>query len=210
MVEVFGHRAPHQLIDGAGHFAARGAASNHHNGLQKGPLFAVGGLLGLLEGHQQPAANLFGVLEDLHRRGNAAPVVMAKEAAARSGRQDQVVIGHGLAIEDDLLGLGLDLADLTQQHLHIALGPHQLAQWRGHIAAGDQASRHLIQQRLEQVEVALIDQRDAHIGAFEGFASLDAGKSTTNDHHMGLAAQLLHRRLEFKKETLTGGSHRPC
>ena len=108
-----------------------------------------------------------------------------------------MVIGHGLAIEDDLLGLGLDLADFTKQHLNIALGPHQLAQWGGHIAAGDQASCHLIEQRLEQVEVALVDQRDAHISALEGLAGLDAGKATTNDHHMGLAAKFLSRRLEF-------------
>ena len=58
----------HQLDQGPGQLATGGACSHHHHGLQERPLLGVGGLFGFLEGHQQPPANLIGVLEDLHGR----------------------------------------------------------------------------------------------------------------------------------------------
>ena len=97
-----------------------------------------------------------------------------------------MVVGHRLAVEDDLLGIGLDLGHLAEQHLHVALGAHQLPQGCGHISAGHQAGGHLIEQGLEEVEVALVDQGDAHIGALEGLAGFDAGKAAADNHHVGL------------------------
>ena len=57
----------HELDQGAGQFAARGATTHHHGRLQKSAPGWVGSLLSLFEGHQHAPANLIGVLKDLHR-----------------------------------------------------------------------------------------------------------------------------------------------
>ena len=92
--------------------------------------------------------------------------------------------------------------------MHIALGPHQQPQGGGHIAQAHQSSGHLVEQRLEKVEVAFIDQGDAHIGALETLAGLNAGETAAHYHHMGFIAQFLHGRFQFQKEPLGREGHR--
>ena len=50
----------------------------------------------------------------------------------------------------------------------------------GLVSRGD-----LIEQRLEQVEVALVNQGDAHIRLGQSLAGMHAGKAPTDNHHMG-------------------------
>ena len=95
-----------------------------------------------------------------------------------------MVVAVGLAVENDLLALWVHRGDLSQQHLHVVLLAHQFAQRRGHITSRDQTCGYLIKQGLEQVEVALVNQGDAHIGLGQGLAGVHPCKATTHDHHM--------------------------
>ncbi len=76
------HGFAHQLGKGARQFAAGGTTTDDHHGLQESALLGVWRLLGLLKGHEDAPADFLGVLEDLHRWCDAAPVLMAKEGAA--------------------------------------------------------------------------------------------------------------------------------
>ena len=131
---------------------------------------------------------------------------MAEKRAPGPGRQHQVVIAVGLAVEDDLLSLGVHLGDLAEQHLHVALLSDQFTQWGGDIPPGDQASGDLIEQRLEQVEVAFIDQGDPDIGLGECLTGMDPCETSPNDHHVGGVSELFGWGLQFQKKMVA--SHR--
>ena len=45
-----------------------------------------------------------------------------------------MVIAVGLAVEHDLLALGVHRGDLAQEHLHVVLRSHQFSQRGGDIA----------------------------------------------------------------------------
>ena len=96
-----------------------------------------------------------------------------------------MVVAVAVVVEHHLLGLGIDIHHLAQQDLDIGGMAHHLAQGRGHIALRHQSRGHLIEQGLEQVEVAFIDQGDAHRLAGQGMAGLEASKATAHNHHMG-------------------------
>ena len=129
---------------------------------------------------------------------------MAEVAAAGAGRQDQVVVGQLPVVEHDLFGLDVYLLNFAQQHLHIRGLAHQLAQGRGHVALRHQPGGHLVQQRLEQVEVALVDQGDPHRLIDQGVAGLEPGEAAAHDHHMGQGFQPLIGGLQFQEEAFAG------
>ena len=194
----------HQLRDRSSHLAATGAGSNNHYGLEKLTCAWIRCLLRLFHGHQQAPTDLFGVLQDLHRRRKGAPIVVAKKGAAGSGGQHQMVVAVGLSVEDDLFPFGMDVRHFAEQDLHIALLANQLTQRCCDIAAGNQARRNLVQKGLEKIEVALVDQRDAHVRLGQSFAGVDAGESPTDDHHVRHIAQAFLRWLQLQEEMGTG------
>ena len=116
---------------------------------------------------------------------------MTEEGASRSCRQHKVVIAVSLAAEDDLLVFSLDLSDFTKQHLHIALASNQLPQRSRYITTGDQSRRNLIEQRLEQIEVAFVDQGDANVCLGQSLAGTNTRKSAAHNDDVGRVSQTL-------------------
>ena len=92
-----------------------------------------------------------------------------------------MVVAVSLSVEDDLLPFRVDLCDLTQENLHIVLIANEFSKRGRHISTGNQSCGDLIQQRLEQVEVAFFDQSDSHIRGCECLAVIDPGEPTTDD-----------------------------
>ena len=127
---------------------------------------------------------------------------MAEERAAGSRGQHQVVVAVGLAVENDLLAFGINVGHLSQQHLNVALLANQLPQGGGDVSTGHQTRGDLIEQRLEQVEVALVNQGDAHIRLGQSLAGMHTGKPPTDNHHMGCMAETFLGGVQFKKEML--------
>ena len=202
LAEVAAEALLGEIAERAGQLAARGAAADHHHRLQEAAALTVRRLLGLLDRRQQAAADLIGVLEDLHRRRLGAPVLMAEVTAARSGGQDQVVVAIAPVVEHQLAVGGIEIDDLAQQHLHIGGLLQQPPQRRGHVRLRHQPGGDLIEQRLKQIEVALVDQGHPHGLSGQGSGGLDAGKPSSDDHHMGPGGHRLHRWREFEKEAL--------
>ena len=140
------------------------------------------------------------MLEDLHRGGQRTPFLPAEIGAARSGGQDELVIAVVLAVEHHLAGLGIDIDHLSQQDLNIGRIAHHLTQGGGDIGLRHQSRSHLIQQRLEEVEVAFIDQGDAHWLTRETMADLQARETTPNHHNVGPVQHRLIGRIELEKK----------
>ena len=167
--EVARQRVAGELGDLAGHLDAGGTGADHH---ERQPLVAPLGIaleLGGLEGGQDAAADGQRALERLHLGRMRAPLVVAEVGVVRAARDDQRVVGHRFRCrqiadrpEDHLAPLEVEALDLGEQHAHVAVALEHRPQRIGDLARRQRAGRDLVGQRLEQVEVAPVDQRDLH------------------------------------------------
>ena len=82
-----------QLGDGPRHLHARRAGADHHEGEEAPSRLGVAGLLGVLEGLQDAAADAGGVVDILEARRDLSHSVMAEIGVPRAGGQHQHVIG---------------------------------------------------------------------------------------------------------------------
>ena len=115
----------------------------------------------LLEGEQDPAADLEGVLERLQPRRVRLPFVVAEVGVARAGREDEVVVRQAA------VGAARPRAPprrsphrLGEQHAGVRLAPQDRADRVGDVAGRQRRRRDLVEERLEEVVVAAIDDGD--------------------------------------------------
>jgi hypothetical protein len=86
--------------------------------------------------------------------------------------------GHGAS-------LGVGDCHLSHFDVHFGMAAKRLPKRRRHIASAQFLSGPLIQQRLELVEVVLIDERDPYLIALGQVAGTsEPGKSAADDHHV--------------------------
>ena len=98
---------------------------------------------------------------------------------------DQGVVGDRAAVGDeDLATLRVEPDGLTQDHGRVALLSKHRAQRLGDVAWRQRAGRDLVEQRLEQVEVAPIDQGQADLGIDPEVARrVEPAEPATDDGH---------------------------
>ena len=153
---------PHQIVEGCRQLTAGRPTADDDDGLQPLAPLQVRGLLGFLQGLEDLAPDGVGILQGLHGNGFTAPFVMAEVAAGGPGREHEMVVLVAAVVEDHLLLIGIDVLHFPHQDLDVfGLAQHH-AQGGGDIGLGDQPGGHLIEQRLEEVEVAPVDQGDAN------------------------------------------------
>ena len=158
--EVAGQGAVRELGDLAGHLDAGRSGADDDEGQQVVDVLAARGAdLGQLERAEDPPAQLEGVVDALHARGELGEVVVAEVGLAGAGGDDQrVVRRRQLAPEDlrgDRPGLEVDVDDLAEQDLGVLLPRQHLAGRRRDLSLGEDAGRDLVEQRLEQVVAGL-------------------------------------------------------
>ena len=159
--KVARQRPPRDLRQRARELDARWAAADHHE-RRPGPLRLGRGLeLGRLERTQDPTADVQRVADSLQSGRVRRPFVVAEIGVGHPGRHDEVVVVEVAIFEEDALLLHLDPLDDAHEDRDVALPPEQLADRRRDIGRGERRGRHLIKQGLEQVMVALVDQRDS-------------------------------------------------
>jgi hypothetical protein len=115
--------------------------------------------LGGLEGDQDLAPDARRVVDRLESRGVARPFVVAEELMPGPGGHDQRVVGYRAAVGQ--LDLTLDRVEpdrLAQQDRGVVISAEDAAQRLGDVAGRDRAGGDLVQQRLEDVVVAPIDE----------------------------------------------------
>jgi hypothetical protein len=135
---------------------------------------------------------------------------MAEVAAAGARGQDQVVVAEMGTVENDALLLWIQIHHLPKQHLHVLVFREELAQRDGDIGFGDQSRGHLIEHGLEEIEIALVDQRHPHGLTGEAPGGLDAGEPSSHDHHMGPGLHAFLRRLQLEEKALGCHGRRGC
>src|SRR5262249_27819518 len=157
--------------------AGRPGADNDE-GHERRPLLRVWLALRLFEGEEDAAANGRRVLERLQARRERLPIVMAEIGVARAGRQNERVVGeHRAVIEMQLATLLVDGLDRGEQGRDLLALAKQMSDRPGDLRWRERRRRRLIEQRLEQVMVATIDDRDADWRAGKPVNGFEPAKS---------------------------------
>ena len=156
--KIAGQRPPGDLRQRAGQLDAGRTAADHHE-RRPGPLgLGVGLQLGRLEGAQNAPPDVQRVAHCLQSRRVRRPLVVSEIGVRHPGRDDEVVVVEVTVLEQDALLFHLDPLDGAHEDRDVALAPEQLADRRRDVRGGQRRGRHLVEQRLEQVMVALVDR----------------------------------------------------
>ena len=138
--------------------------------------------LGCLERVQDPPAVGRRVLEGLQSRRVCLPVIPAEVMVTDSGRQHQGVIGEVAAAAPHNLADEVEGNDLLEEHLDVALPPEDRAERRRDVRGGQHSRRDLVEERLEHVMIASVEERDLHRGTAERFRGPQPRESPSDDH----------------------------
>jgi hypothetical protein len=99
--------------------------------------------------------------------------------------QHQRVVSDGAAVfEVKLVQLAIDPADHRQQRRNFFPIPEKVAHGPGNLRRRKRGSRDLVEQRLEQVMVSLVDDCYANRGASQTSRDFQPTKSSTNNHNV--------------------------
>jgi hypothetical protein len=165
-----------------GQLHARRSGADHDEGQQPAPppllLLALGGL----EGQQHPPPDVEGVLQALEAGGMGRPVVVAEVRVRGARGHDQEVVGQLAVGEPHALAGHVDARGLGHQHRDVALPPEDAPDRRRDRGRRQPRHRDLVEQRLEHVVVATVDERHAHGRAPERPGGLEAAEAAAQDH----------------------------
>ena len=192
MAEFIRQRVPRDLDQRTGKLHARGPAADDdeaHAGLALGIVAGRLRKFGALESADDAGADVEGVGQGLEPGCEGRPLVVAEPLIDGAGTDDEVVEGDGrAAVELHGPRRHVDAGHLGLQHreppaLHL-LAQH-VADGRRHGRRGQARGSDLIQQRLEEVVVGAVDERDLDASpcarAAQDAHSLQATKAAADD-----------------------------
>ena len=185
--EVALERAVGELGDLAGHLdPGRAGADDDEGQVVVDVVASVGAELGHLEGSEDPAAELERVVDRLHAGRVLGEVVVAEVGLGGARGDHQRVVGRDRRAAEHLAGdlalLEVDGGDLAEQDLRVLLAAEDLTRRRRDLALGEDAGRHLVEQRLEEVVRGLGDHRDLDVGPPQRLGAEEAAEPGPDDH----------------------------
>ena len=149
------------LAERAGQLDAGRAAADDDERHPLGPADRVGFPLGRLEGDEDPPPDLGRVVDRLEARRVARPLVVAEVRVADAGRDDERVVADRPAVgHADLAPDRIERDGLAEEHRRVRPLAEDRAQRLGDLAGASAPGRDLVEQRLEEMEVAPVDERD--------------------------------------------------
>ena len=167
---------------GAGKFEAGGTGADDNEG-EPGAFFGFRfGALGAFEGVEKVVTHAGGFFDGFEAGGVFAPVVVAVVGDLGAGSDDKRVVGKGAAVgEKHFFGLGIDVDSFAEKNFNILLVAEDRTDGRGNFGGGERTGGYLVEERLEEVEVALVEEGDVHVGALKGLCGDETGEASTQD-----------------------------
>ena len=139
---------------------------------------------GFLKDMEQVIARCHSAFHILQLKAVLLDLLHAEEICLPAHGKDQIIIGNNRTIGLDIAGLKIDRRDLAHQEVDIVVPAEDRPQGIGDLR-GDQAGNgHLVQQRLEEVIVMAVDNRDLHGRARQFLCSLQATESRADNDNM--------------------------
>jgi hypothetical protein len=197
--------------DDARELGPGGPPADDDEGEQRVPLGRVVRLLGLLEGEQEAATDLEGVVDALETRRVLLPLIVAEVGVPRPGGEHQEVVRDlaPLLVHVHDAPLGVHLLHRGHEHRGVPLFAQEPADGHGDVARGQHRRRHLVEQRLEEVVVRAVDDRHVHRGALELLRRLDPREPAADDHHVRAAPAPLSSHAPLQSARHTPAPARP-
>ena len=143
-----------------------------------------------LEGAQQPCPHRERALQRLDLRRHLPPFVVAEVRAVRSAGDDQRVEGRdrarvaGERIESHLAGAEVEVLDLRHQHADVSAPLEDRAQRIAKTSPAERTGRHLVGERLKEMEIAPVDQRQLDGRARQVLRGLEPAEAPADDHDL--------------------------
>ena len=161
VAEVSRQREARDRRQHAGQLDACRTAADDHEGHVGRALRGVGRALGALEREQPAPAKLDRVLDALEARRERFPLVVAEVRVPRAGGDDEIIIIELVGRPRSRTTRASDrCASLRSSAPRCSLLAQQPADRRRDVARRQRRRRDLIEQRLEDVVVGAIDDRD--------------------------------------------------
>ena len=156
------------------------------------PSLFIGFALGHLEGQQNATPDLQRVVDALESGRVGFPLRVPEIRVAGSRRQNKVVVLQLAVPQDHLSRADIDGDGLCQKNPCIFLSAKDGAYRVGNIAGGQPGRGDLIQQRLEQMIIATIDDGDTDIAILQGSRCAQAPEPCSHDDDTCWGTQLSH------------------
>ncbi len=175
----------HQLDDGARQFHTGRTAANDYKREQCGAARRVRFPLGALQRQEHPAANRGCIFQRLETRREGLPFIMAEIGMSRAGGEHQgIECDGGAVLQFHAAVLRIDTADRAEQRGHFLAPAHEEAYRPGDFRSRERGGADLVQQRLKQMMIALIDDGDAHVRAGQLLGRRQTAEPGADDDHM--------------------------
>ena len=105
----------------------------------------------------------------------------------RARRKNQIIVMDFAVVGYNNVALLVDAARLRHEQIDVFVVAEERTHRVGDFARLQNRSRHLIQQRLEQVEIVTIDKRNLDVLLGEQLTDFDTAEAAAHDYDMGLA-----------------------
>ena len=205
--EVGSQRLPRDLRERARHLHAGRSGADDDERQQPPLLVRIRCALRRLEGHQDPLPDPERVVERFQAGRVLRPLVAAEVRMRRPAREDEVVERDRLVVVDDeAMPRRVDRLHVGEQDLDVFLMPEDPPDRRRHVSRRQRGGRDLIQQRLKQMVVVPIEQRDFQRRALRTPAPANNPAESATDNHdarPGRSATTLRRPQR------SGGANQP-
>ncbi len=167
----------------AGELDARRPAADDDEGEPGAARIGVELTFGMLERGEDAAAHRGRVLDGLEPGRDRLPIRVAKVMVAGARSEHQDVIADRAVAEDEPARGRLEIDGLGEDDVRIGLAPQHEAERGRDVARVQAARRHLIEERLEEMEVSPVDQRDRDRSPAERLCHVEAAEAAADDHH---------------------------
>jgi hypothetical protein len=143
-------------------------------------------------GQQHAPADLERVLQALEARREGLPVVVAEVRVAGARGQHQRVVAELALVQDQAAAGQIHRLDLGQEHRHVGRASQNRAQGRRDVGRIERGGGHLIEQRLEEVVVAAVEEGDPCRPAREGARRVEPAESPSDDDDVRVSVTRVH------------------
>lgn len=139
-----------------------------------------------------------------------APLVFAVVGSFGTGGDDERVIGEDAAIEErDGFRDGIEIMGFAEKDFGVFLVAKDGAKGSGNLSGRKRAGGDLVEKRLEEMEVALVDEDEFGVGAFEGLRGDQAAEAAANDKDAMLAGHISPSAAQKKAYIVPEGRDEP-
>ena len=142
----------------------------------------IRGALRGLESQEDAATDLRGIFNRLEPGSERLPRVVAEVVVCCSSRNHERVIFQYAVGENDLAICQIEVARLGQQHTGVLLPFQHGAKRCRDVCRREPPRGHLVEQRLEEVKVPSVDERDIDRHATQAPRNTQPGETAANDH----------------------------